>query len=298
MSDYLWDPGADGEDAEVAHLEALLQPLAYRGQPPSLPPRRTGRALWLLAAGATALAALIALLVWRPPSRPAGWAMTVVRDGHETAGKLDVGVWLDTGDHRAQLRIVGVGTVELEPGTRVRIVESGEKRDALQLDHGAISAVVTAPPRHFVVETQHATAIDLGCAFTLSVDEAGRGKLAVSAGAVALAQEGAAEVVVTAGSECGIGERGPEAPQISARAIATPATPVAPVKVTPSEKTETRTRTGTRPKTRTATQTQTPSSSTKPKTQTPSTKTQKTPATPPSNDFSHDSLKDLDHSIP
>jgi ferric-dicitrate binding protein FerR (iron transport regulator) len=292
MSDYLWD--REGDDAEVARLEALLSPLAYHREPPSLPPRRRRRAVWMMAAGAAV--ALLALLWWRSP---AGWAMTLESpDGRPISdGTLAVGAWLDTGANRARLRVAGIGAVELLPGTRARIVESGERRQLLRLERGSLSVVVNAPPRRFVVETPHATVFDLGCAFTLTVDEAGRGKLVVTAGAVALAEGAAPEVVVPAGSECGISERGPDTPYFSA-AQPIPAAPIpaAPAMKIPATKTP-----ATKLPAAKIPAVKTPTAKT-PATKTPATAT-KTPATatktnPPPNGLKHDSLKDLDRSIP
>ena len=48
----------------------------------------------------------------------------------------------------------------------------------MALDRGQIRALIWAPPRLFFVNTPSATAIDLGCAYTLKVDERGWGTAA------------------------------------------------------------------------------------------------------------------------
>jgi len=58
-----------------------------------------------------------------------------------------------------------------------------------------------APPRLFFVETPSALAVDLGCAYELSVDENGNGKLEVTSGWVAL-EYGGIESLVPAGAVC------------------------------------------------------------------------------------------------
>jgi hypothetical protein len=58
-----------------------------------------------------------------------------------------------------------------------------------------------APPRLFIVETPTATAIDLGCKYTLEVEENGSSLLHVTLGAVALEHEGR-ETLVPAGAFC------------------------------------------------------------------------------------------------
>ena len=68
------------------------------------------------------------------------------------------------------------------------------------LERGELSAQVKAPPRLFVVETPSATAVDLGCAYTLTVDEAGLGRLTVTGGKVELAVAVGPPMVVAAGT--------------------------------------------------------------------------------------------------
>jgi hypothetical protein len=58
-----------------------------------------------------------------------------------------------------------------------------------------------APPRLFVVETPSATAVDLGCRYTLDVEDDGSSLLHVTLGLVALEHEGR-ETVVPAGAFC------------------------------------------------------------------------------------------------
>ena len=66
---------------------------------------------------------------------------------------------------------------------------------------GRLYASIVAPPRLFQVETPSAVAIDLGCAYTLDVDEAGGSLLHVTSGWVALAHNGR-ESFVPAGALC------------------------------------------------------------------------------------------------
>ena len=207
MTDYLWDK--EGEpDPEVERLEAVLRPFAYRGAPPlpPRPPRRRARVM-LVSAGLLAVSALVALLIVRPWQPRAGWEIA-------GQGRLAVGTWLDTGSSRVRLQVANIGTVELGPASRARIVETGATQHRLQLDHGTLSANIDAPPRVFVIETTHARVIDLGCAFELAVDQAGRGQLAVSAGSVALS-DGGREVIVPAGATCELTDHGPGTPHFA-----------------------------------------------------------------------------------
>jgi hypothetical protein len=64
-----------------------------------------------------------------------------------------------------------------------------------------VSARVIAPPRLFMIDTPSATAVDLGCAYTLEVDDLGASILRVTSGWVALAINGH-EIEVPAGAVC------------------------------------------------------------------------------------------------
>jgi hypothetical protein len=117
-------------------------------------------------------------------------------------GQLRVGKWLETDDQsRAQIEVANIGRVEVEPNTRVRIVETGLTEHRMELARGTLHARIWAPPRLFFVDTPSAVAADLGCAYTLEVDDAGRSLLRVTSGFVAL-ENGVRESIVPAGAAC------------------------------------------------------------------------------------------------
>jgi hypothetical protein len=91
--------------------------------------------------------------------------------------------------------------VEIDPNTRVRLVETKPTEHRLELEHGKMSARIWAPPRLFFVDTPSAVAADLGCAYTLEVDDNGSGLLHVTSGWVAL-QLKDRESMVPAGAAC------------------------------------------------------------------------------------------------
>ncbi|HXH63351.1 MAG TPA: FecR domain-containing protein [Gemmatimonadales bacterium] len=95
---------------------------------------------------------------------------------------------------RARITLT-IGTVDLEPGSRLRAIAVGGREQRFALERGAISARVDAPPRVFIVETPSATATDLGCAYTMRVDSAGNGELHVTAGVVELGMAGRRAIV-------------------------------------------------------------------------------------------------------
>jgi hypothetical protein len=172
------------------------------------PPRRSRGRLWKWTASAAAAA--IAIVIWiavRPPK--AHWAVERV-DGSPSIGRshlsgtgsLSVGEWLETdGSSRARIQADNLGTVEVEPNTRLKLAVSRPNEHRLTLDHGEISAVVSAPPRLFFVDTSSSTAVDLGCAYKMNVDEAGFGLLRVTLGWVSL-EWGGRESKVPAGAAC------------------------------------------------------------------------------------------------
>jgi hypothetical protein len=72
--------------------------------------------------------------------------------------------------------------VEIEPRTRLRLVESASSRNRLALERGTIHAMIWASPGEFAVDTPSALAVDLGCAYTLHVDDNGAGLLRTTMG--------------------------------------------------------------------------------------------------------------------
>lgn len=215
--DYLWDRSGPA-DPDVARLESLLSPLAHDAPLDETRLRRgrgdgRGRGRWL-AAGAVVAAAAVAVLVLRWPfggravegsyacaAGAAGFAFTA-RGGSVAcggasvpAGVLPVGGVLDTGAHQAELAIANIGRAELGVETRVRLDRTGPDRHQLFLERGRMHARVSAPPRIFAVGTPGAHVTDLGCEYTLEIDETGAGSIVVRTGKVEL-ESGTGGVVV------------------------------------------------------------------------------------------------------
>ncbi|HKR00829.1 MAG TPA: FecR domain-containing protein [Pyrinomonadaceae bacterium] len=120
----------------------------------------------------------------------------------EGNGRLAVGEWLETdATSRAKINVADIGQVDIGPNSRVRLLGTRSTEHRLALDRGRLHAMISAPPRLFIVETPSATAIDLGCSYTLEVDDAGRSRLQVTSGWVALVLKGR-ESIVPAGAVC------------------------------------------------------------------------------------------------
>ena len=136
------------------------------------------------------------------PVAPLEGAPRVARRAIEGASRLAVGDWLETdASSRARVSVGSIGEVVVEPNTRVRLLEAGDRRQRLHLALGTVTAVIVAPPRQFVVETPSARAVDLGCAYTLEVDPSGAALVTVIAGWVRFEHEGR-ESFIPAGARC------------------------------------------------------------------------------------------------
>ena len=117
-------------------------------------------------------------------------------------GRLRVGQWLETdSSSRAKLDVANIGNVEIDPNTRVRLLQSNNSEHRLELERGRLRALISAPPKLFFVNTPSGVAEDLGCAYTLEVDDDGNSHLRVTLGWVAL-QLRDRESVVPAGAAC------------------------------------------------------------------------------------------------
>jgi hypothetical protein len=217
--DYLWD-GSGEPDPQVAKLEATLSALRYHGALPELPavPARSEHGF-----GQVLLAAAIALFVagaafvagqGKTPPVPgplaAGWVVTRLEGAPRLGsgalgeqGQLRIGGdWLETdSSSSARIAVADIGTVEVGPDSRVRLLASGEREHRLELRRGRLEALITAPPRLFFVDTPSAAAVDLGCHYTLLVEPSGRGLLSVSLGFVSFERDGRVSIV-PADAEC------------------------------------------------------------------------------------------------
>ncbi len=189
-------------------IKAGVERLDPKALPSAERPRLLNRH-WFPFAAAAAVA-VAALVLWPRADRSGpAWAVDAVagtpRLGARPltgAGEWRVGQWLETdASSRARFDVGAIGEVRLEPNSRLRLLSAASDNHRLELARGTMSALIWAPPRLFFVETPSATAVDLGCAYTLSVDDAGAGTLHVTSGYVAL-EHGDRESIIPAGQMC------------------------------------------------------------------------------------------------
>ena len=222
-NDYLWD-GSGEPDSEIQRLETLLGRFQYNRPAPVFPeivPAKRWRFFplrlrlfpaWAAVAAAAALCLVTFLVFVRKPSRAPGWDVSVVEgaprvgpkaiSGKGGNGRLGLGQTLETGlQARARLRAEEIGQIEVDPGTRLRLLEMASGLKRIALDRGTIHAFIWAPPGQFVVDTPSAMAVDLGCAYTLQVDDAGAGLVRTSLGWVGFKLNGR-ESFIPAGAAC------------------------------------------------------------------------------------------------
>ncbi|MGH9242426.1 MAG: zf-HC2 domain-containing protein [Vicinamibacterales bacterium] len=128
------------------------------------------------------------------------WEVAQTKDG--ISRRMTSGEWVETDDgSEARITVGALGTVDVAPGTRVRLGEVSESEYRLALARGTISAEIVAPPRLFIVDTPASTVVDLGCAYTVTVGEDGAGQLRMTSGWAALEFKGR-ESLVPAGAIC------------------------------------------------------------------------------------------------
>jgi ferric-dicitrate binding protein FerR (iron transport regulator) len=195
-------PSAEAPDAIWTSIEAALQ---EHRSPVGSPFRR-----WSLAFAAAALVGFVGAAYWAVMHRSeARWDVMRV-DGSPTVngkhigsvGRIRAGEWIETDSgSSATVKVGEIGSVEVEPNTRLRVVSAKPGEHRLALSRGEIQAKITAPPRLFFVETASGTAVDLGCEYTLDAGENGFGLLRVSKGWVSFEWK-RLESLVPAGASC------------------------------------------------------------------------------------------------
>ena len=226
--DYLWD-GSGEPDPEIQKLETALgrfrhdQPAPAFDQLAEIRPANVRARLFtflfslqLAAVAATLLVAATAFYYFRHtnPTVESGVSWDVARlqgapvvgtksmDAKSGVAKLSVGQTLVTDSTaRARITLDETGSVEVDSESRLRLVTNGPGHKRLSLERGTIHATIWAPPGEFVVDTPSAVAVDLGCVYSLHVDDSGAGLLRTTMGWVGFKLNGH-ESLIPAGAIC------------------------------------------------------------------------------------------------
>jgi hypothetical protein len=202
---YLWDRSGP-EDPEIAALERLLAPLAHDERPLAFRPRPRPDVHPLLAMAA---AVLMAITLTFTTGRTAATTLASNAPGHvplRVVGgreQLAPGTWFTATQGRRELALGHLGEITLEEGTRLQVHRLAADEARLFLERGALEAKVSgaARPRFFQVATPASVCVDLGCRYTLRVDEHGDAVVRVMTGRVAF-ENGGREVYVPALATC------------------------------------------------------------------------------------------------
>jgi hypothetical protein len=219
--DYLWDKSGS-PDPEIEKIEQVMGKLRFDRPSPVFPiiegVRRDRWTLrlreWFRPTLAASFAAILIVcglgLLWRwKADVAAGWNVTQISGKPRieegwigSSGRVGVGQVLETDQQsRAEIQLPEVGRVEIDPDTRVRVLKGPRGVSRLALDRGTIHARIWALPGLFVVDTPSARAVDLGCAYTLQVDDTGDGLIRTSMGWVGF-KLGDREAFIPAGAAC------------------------------------------------------------------------------------------------
>jgi hypothetical protein len=209
--DYLWDRSGP-RDPDIVRLEKDLGVFAQADPPPalgSLAPRQSQTKTFVWATGLAAAVIALSGFVWQTRTlvRP-GLQVTRINGTPIVGSKpvadtseLTIGRWLET-DASARARIdMEIGQVEIDPDTRVGLLSTKAGDHRLHLARGTMHAFIWAPPGQFSVETVSSTAIDLGCAYTLTMDDKGVGRVEVTSGWVGFEWQGR-ESFIPIGAVC------------------------------------------------------------------------------------------------
>ncbi len=191
----LWGPIL----ARIAHPSRLRINHSPADGRSAFRPSRMGFAL------AAAILGVVAVL-WFLPSPSGIWQVSrlegfprIDSSPFEGSSTMRAGSLLETdATSRARISVGKIGRVEVEPGSRLRLIEAASDNQKMALERGTIVASTWAPPRLFSVETPSGVAVDLGCAYRLMVDNAGRSFLLVTAGSVSLEWGGRLSIIPSA----------------------------------------------------------------------------------------------------
>ena len=239
-NEYLWE-GTGEPDAEIQRLEQALEEFRATNLVPPVFPMidyAARRSSWWLAitsktwaprfAAATlilaafTIALLLSLRELTLSDSNTGWSVELMEapaDRSPAASKLKRKMQMQVGEafetnrvSTANIAVADIGRIELEPMTRLRLLQSAAGRKRIALDRGTIHVAIWAPPGEFVVDTPSAIAVDLGCMYTLKIEENGNGLLRTTLGWVGFQSNGHESLIPAGAAAATYAESGPGLP--------------------------------------------------------------------------------------
>lgn len=216
-SDYLWNPRSKVVDPQLVLLERALQQFRFDARTP-VPILSRAPSWWVRFRTPGIAAALLLVGITALLLRPAKWSIrtegtVTVADAPVTSStRLEPGETLATGPgSAATVKVGSIGEVQLGAGSAVRLESADATGHRFALERGEMHARIWARPRFFQVRTANVRAIDLGCVYTLRVDERGAATLEVYYGAVELV-DSRGTTLVPAGNAAGTDASGRSVP--------------------------------------------------------------------------------------
>lgn len=227
--EYLWDRSGPPDEA-VARLEALLAqfaaPAAEEWPPLALPITHASHApaiawrTWLAAAAVALISFATAWFTPRQALPDDPWRVARVEGMPTIAAaplarhsRLVPGRWLETDARSSAVVFVGrIGRLEVDPDSRLRVLTASAGEHRAELVSGTIHAQIWAPAGQFVIDTPSATAVDLGCAYTLTMDQRGVGLITVEGGWVGFEHHGREAFIPAGATGRTYPDRGPGTP--------------------------------------------------------------------------------------
>lgn len=123
-------------------------------------------------------------------------------------GALPNGKWLKTDAvSEALLKSGIIGDIYIAPQSEIKLAAFNKKEYRLYIKTGKISAKTWSPPHFFKIEIPSGEVIDLGCAFSLEVNNDNTSELQVFSGWIGL-KTGNEKIIIPAGMSCRTHEDG------------------------------------------------------------------------------------------
>ncbi len=114
----------------------------------------------------------------------------------QAVDSIKEGQWIWTNDSSsAELLVSNIGTVTIEPNSKVIFVKGADGNNRILVEYGTINADMNSQPNTFYVEMPSAVASDKGGAYILTIDSTGDGLVYVKSGKVEVQSQNKGAIV-------------------------------------------------------------------------------------------------------